>query len=387
MAITTNSVSRVLSTLLILMFYSNAVAQSPRLSLDNGSVWARDLNPEVLYTFSRYFNTQRDWQAVFPITMKGNGNEIALSGDYKIFENAVQFTPRFPFAANVTYTANFFSDELALNANEIYLPKVSIEAVSLEFTTTPRNVEPPRLLAIHPTTDVIPENLLKIHLTFSKSMTIGEVYSKVKLFDADDQLVEKPFLVLDQELWDPKMTTVTVLFDPGRIKRGLRPNLEMKPALKAGQQYTLVVEAGWKDIDGQLTQESVTKQFRTTEADRQSPGVDAYQVNMPAHRNAPLILNLKEPHDRILLADCLRVIDKLGNEVEGILHVDNSDKLVQFVPKNPWLEMQYTIEVNPLLEDLAGNNLNRLFDEDLKAIRAKKQTVHRLSFKFSEPLH
>ena len=35
-----------------------------------------------------------------------------------------------------------------------------------------------------------------------------------------------------------------------------------------------------------------------------------------------------------------------------------------FQPSRPWLPGTYTIEVSPLLEDVAGNRVNRAFDVD-----------------------
>ncbi len=374
-------------TFLATFFFVNAFAQQPRLIHEYGSVWARDLDPEVLYTFTRYFNSQTDWESVFPIVTKESTNGIVVSGTYKVSHDAVGFTPRFPFAIGVSYVATFHAEQLARNANEVYLPKMPAETMTLEFTLTPVGKVPATLVAIHPTSDVLPENLLKFHLTFSKSMSLGYVYEKVKLYDQQNNLVEKPFLILDQELWDEEMKTVTILFDPGRIKRGLRPNLEMKPALKAGEQYTLVVEEGWKDIDGQLTDQDFQKTFHCVAADRTSPSKNFYSVSSPQHRTAPLMLDLQEPHDFILLSTGVRVFDNLGNEIPGTLHVDKNDSHVQFVPKNPWLESRYTISINPLLEDLAGNNLNRLFDEDISASKSKDSVIHELSFTFSKSFH
>jgi hypothetical protein len=49
--------------------------------------------------------------------------------------------------------------------------------------------------------------------------------------------------------------------------------------------------------------------------------------------------------------------------------------------------MRYTIQVNPLLEDLAGNNLNRLFDEDLAAPSTTDRSIQELNFKFQPSAH
>lgn len=377
-------VSRVtLMSLLMLIISVSARAQTPRLVVEGGEIWVKNLNPEVLYTFTRYFNTQEDWQSVFPVTTKGHTNGILLPGTYEVLNDAIRFRPRFAFAMHVIYVARFDAAQLALNTNEVYLPSIPAESLELEFSWSRVTQSPSALVSIHPTSNTLPENLLKFHLTFSKSMTLGEVYSKVKLYQTDGREVQKPFLVVDQELWDDQMKTVTILFDPGRIKRGLRPNLEMKPALSAGENYRLVVESGWKDVDGLPTLETVTKNFRCVKPDRALTRASSFEILPPQFETSSLIIDLKEPHDYILLANCLKVFDEHGNLIEGTIELRNNESSIEFVPKNPWLESRYSIRINPLLEDLAGNNLNRLFDEDLTGPSAKDRQFHDLHFKFS----
>ena len=49
--------------------------------------------------------------------------------------------------------------------------------------------------------------------------------------------MDAPFLELDEELWSPDGTRFTLVFDPGRIKRGLKPREEAGPILEAGKSY------------------------------------------------------------------------------------------------------------------------------------------------------
>ena len=81
-------------------------------------------------------------------------------------------------------------------------------------------------------------------------MQRGEAWRRVHLYDAAGKLVELPFLELQQELWDPDYKRLTVLFDPGRIKRGLLPLQESGPAIEEGKEYTLVIDRTWIDAAG-----------------------------------------------------------------------------------------------------------------------------------------
>lgn len=384
----THAVSRAILTLLLISFCSDQInAQSPRMSVEDGHIWVRNLEAEVLYTFSRYFNAQKDWESVFPVTTKDNVAGIMIPGTYEVFRDAVRFTPRFPFVQHVIYVAKFDAAQLADNTNEVYLPKMNGDYLELEFSFSKAGPPAAQVTAIYPSGNIIPENLLKLHLAFSKPMSLGEVYNKVKLLDANGELVEKPFLIVDQEFWDDEMKMVTLLFDPGRVKRGLRPNLEMKPALKKGEEYTLIVEEGWKDIDGLPTARAFMKTFNCVSADRQSPVASSYHVVPPLFETSPMVINLKESHDYILLTHAFKIFDGKGNRVEGTIMVKDNESSIEFVPKDPWLQTDYTIQINPLLEDLAGNNLNRLFDEDATLRSSTTKPVHQLNFRFSKPAH
>ena len=56
-------------------------------------------------------------------------------------------------------------------------------------------------------------------------------------------MVRDPFLVLSQELWSVDGHRLTVLMEPGRIKRGLGTDPSHEPALVGGRTYSLAVTA------------------------------------------------------------------------------------------------------------------------------------------------
>ena len=51
---------------------------------------------------------------------------------------------------------------------------------------------------------------------------------------------------------------------------------------------------------------------------------------------------------------------------------------ILLVPDKPWRTGVYQLNIDPRLKDLAGNNLERLFDEDV--IRKSKSSVGSLKF-------
>jgi hypothetical protein len=357
--------SALLTVVLTFFIITVANAQDPSIEFSGGTVRAFNLNKEILYFFIRYNHDQEDWQDVFPIRTKGAA--INVSGTYEVGETEVKFTPRFPWANEVQYEAQFDLAQLAKNYNEVYVPPSPNNPLRLDFSLTSSSKLKPEVVAVYPTSEVLPENQLKFHIIFNTPMTHGDVYKFVKLIDSKGAEVEKAFLVVDQEFWDHEMKVVTLLLDPGRIKRGLKANLQMGAPLKNGERYRLVVTSGWKNIDGKLTDKTYTKQFRCVEADRRPVDISAWKITNPGASSDDLIIECNENLNFILASDAIRIFDERNTTVDGEIILQREESIIIFRPKSRWNNGSYTFKVNPLLEDLAGNNLNRLFDEDKKA--------------------
>jgi hypothetical protein len=62
----------------------------------------------------------------------------------------------------------------------------------------------------------------------------------------------------------------------------------------------------------------------------------------------------------------LAVVDKAGRPVPGRATPGEGDATWSFVPDAPWPSGGFLVRADPALEDLAGNNLARVFDADLR---------------------
>ena len=114
-------------------------------------------------------------------------------------------------------------------------------------------------------------------------MSRGEAYRHIRLLDATGKPVEDPFLELDEELWSGDGRRFTLLFDPGRIKRGLKPREEVGPGPGGGQ----VLRAGRRRAAGPTptairSRAGFRKAFRTGSADETSPDPKTWDVRPPA---------------------------------------------------------------------------------------------------------
>ena len=98
-------------------------------------------------------------------------------------------------------------------------------------------------IRISPEAKVLPANTLRFYIHFPRP---GEAHfdrDQLWLLNEEDQVVHDPFLVLSQELWSPDGRRLTVLMEPGRIKRGLGADPAHEPALVVGRTYKLVITA------------------------------------------------------------------------------------------------------------------------------------------------
>lgn len=307
------------------------------------------------------------WAEIFHVSVaegsEGDGEEpAAMFGAYSVSGGTLRFVPRFPPEPGLTYRAVF--DPRRLPDPDETTPGPPIVAT---FPIRKRPPSPPaRVVKIDPQGDRLPENLLKFYIQFSRPMARGDVYRHFLLLGPDGRAIDAPFLELDQELWDPGGTRLTLILDPGRVKRGLAPREQAGPVLEAGKSYTLAVERTLTDADGDPLAAPFRKPFRVGPPDTTPPDPALWALSAPAAGSRdPLVLRFGEPLDRGLLGRVLTLRDDRGRAVEGTEVVEDSAGAWRFLPSSPWPAGAYRIVVDPSLEDLAGNTIGRAFEVDL----------------------
>lgn len=197
-------------------------------------------------------------------------------------------------------------------------------------------------------------------------MSRGEAYRRIRLLDEAGGTIELPFLEIDQELWDPDGKRLTLLFDPGRVKRDLLPNQEVGPPLQAGRGYTLVVDPAWPDALGRPLASEGRKSFRVGPPDHTPPRTSDWRVAPPrAGTRDPLVVTFPEPLDRALLERVVEIWDGAGTPVPGEIAIDAGETRFRLTPRAPWKPGDYTLRAATILEDLAGNSLGRAFEVDV----------------------
>ncbi|MBP3958224.1 hypothetical protein J8F10_23495 [Gemmata sp. G18] len=309
--------------------------------------------------------TAAEWPQVARLVVdEGSADEVAkkppVAGSWSVTADVLKFDPLFPLVPGTKYRV--FCDLTAA-------PRTKIESAPFALAVLiPKPPPGPRVsvVGVFPSANRLPENTLRFYVQFSGPVARGDVYKHVKLVRADGTRVEFPFLEIDEELWSADGLRLTLLFDPGRVKRGLKPREEDGPILEEGHRYTFEVDANWHDLDGRPLTAAHKKTFDVLAPDDQPVWPDDWSVVAPrARSDAPLVVKLAKPLDRALLGRMLWVTDATGKTVEGTLTVGGGERVVTFAPKNPWARGEYKLVVDARLEDVCGNRVGEPFELDV----------------------
>lgn len=277
----------------------------------------------------------------------------AVLGISSVQENQLQFHPRFPLEPGLSYRAVLTADRFKPIRRNFQIP-------------VEKPPQTPEVTHVFPSGNTLPENLLKFYLHFSTPMRQGNSYRFVHLINDEDEEVELPFLEIAQEMWSPDGTRLTLLLDPGRIKRGLKPREDSGPALEAGREYTLVIDADWKNLDGKPLKQAFRKAFQVGPPDTQQPDIAAWKFETPqANGHGTLAVRFDEPLDHALASRVLSVIDPQGQPLAGRVRVVRGETQWHFLPDAKWIAGEYQLHAKTILEDRAGNSLGRPFEVDL----------------------
>lgn len=274
---------------------------------------------------------------------------VPILGSYSAESNGVLFQPLIPFTRGLHY--------------EILIQNKQIARFEIPAADP---ADAPAISAIFPSQDTLPENLLKIYLHFSRPMREGQSGKYVVLVKNNADTIRGAFLDLQPELWNENRTILTLWLDPGRIKRDLRPNQLLGAPLQKNATYQITISPEWQDETGGKLLKNYTKNFVTIERDSVSPNPSLWKTKLPkAGTTQPFEVDFQEPLDHSLLMETLDIRTEKGEHVTGKWQIGRNEKSAMFVPGQIWKSGKFRLQIEPRLEDLAGNNLTRPFDRDI----------------------
>ncbi|MEM6539918.1 MAG: Ig-like domain-containing protein [Bacteroidota bacterium] len=288
-----------------------------------------------------------------------------ILGSFSTKGGYIRFTPVIPFS-----TTHEFG--IAHKGKQIGNFKVNTEQVK----------KVPEVLVIHPRQDTVPVNILKMYLEFSEPMQyVGNPLDFITVFDKTDRTEVEPFLDLEAELWDKNHTRLTLWFDPGRIKTNLIPNKERGLPLTQNHSYSITIDKNWRSADGIPLAQSYSKTIHVVGKDIKRPNPNNWVITPPKKNTKSLLkINFNELLDPILALESIKLLQ--GDiPLSGNLELTNTGNTLLFAPSDYWKVGQYSVHIDPILEDLAGNNLNTLFDTDLRNTNTGNEIITSLEFR------
>ena len=274
----------------------------------------------------------------------------AMAGRLVPDGNDVCFVPRFPFVEGTSYA-------------------IVVAGGTAGVLTRPR---PERLattgvLTIYPTAAEVPRNLLRFYIWFSAPMSEGYAAEHVRLVGAaDNHPMTGALLLTDSELWSADRRRLTVLLDPARIKRGLVGQRQVGYPFRRGAPFRVVVDDGFRDALGRPLRGAADRGYAVGADERRRVDPGAWTICAPpARTRQPLDVGFDRPLDHGLLARCLHVTGPDGQPVAGLRAPGPEERSWRLTPRQPWASGAHQLIVDPVLEDLAGNSVSRVFDRDL----------------------
>jgi hypothetical protein len=329
-------------------------------------VSVRNLAPDLMDCLRRHLQAGNLRESILRVSVVRTeatiGDDLPdVFGSYRVSEDEVRFTPHFPFEPGVSYRASF--DPRPLDCHE------RSDLLTHEFSfPRERNSWPTEVDHIFPSSDYLPENLLRLYVCFSNPMRRGRVRTEIALIGPDGEPAPDTLYRAPVELWDRSMRCLTILLDPGRLKRGVGPNCQLGPPLEGGQVYTLAVGAGMVDSSGGRLPGPVYKRFRVTAPVREPIAAEQWRILLPAANSSqPLVLIFPRPLDRALLSHMIAIASTHGRSIEGQIEIDEHEKRWRFTPTSPWIAGSYHVRVASGLEDVCGNSVAAAFDRPLRS--------------------
>jgi hypothetical protein len=269
-----------------------------------------------------------------------------LFGSVSKDHDTVRFAPTLPLVAGESYRVEFQATDGTWSTQRLRfeLPKAEKPTVSLSSPS------------------VLPANALKIYLLFSQPMEQGVFLDRITLHRLDGSVVQGAFR--ETELWSPDGKRLTLWLHPGRQKTGVNLNTDEGPVLRAGETHTLKIAASWRSFQGVAMKEEAVFHILAGPVDHTCPDPKHWQIRVPkAGTRGLLSLVFDERLDPAMIASAFSV-QRGKTPIPGSVMVSSGARSWSFAPDSAWTSGPHTIHIAPLLEDLAGNNLQHPFEVD-----------------------
>ena len=320
-----------------------------------GQVFSPELTSEVLDQLKSSSFTFDEWSSFFSVRVSADARPTF--GSYRVQDNQIVFTPRFLPDPNIQYLMTFSYESL----NELIETNTSNSAVSTKIQFNTLNSQATHVIGLTPGKGSIPENLLRVYLRFSGPMGFDNPYSYLKLLDEEKKIIKDAFVELPEGLWNEDRTRLTILFHPGRVKRGVGPNMKQGAIFQEGKSYTLQISNEWPDANGNNLTESFEKSIVAGKAVRSKMKIEDWRIDTLCNEFCRIVIHPDHLVDTemVLRYFELKDSDSQTIPIEVIPKPDGSIELKSslILPNE-----NYRLFIDPRLEDVCGNTFLNSFD-------------------------
>jgi hypothetical protein len=233
-----------------------------------------------------------------------------------------------------------------------------IVGMALAFTSAA-----PQVVSISPAARSIPANTLRLYVTFDHPAR-GVVSTRdLRLLDDAGRTIDGAFMDFGQDLWSPDGRRLTVLFDPGRVKRSVEGDEESAAPLRVGHSFTV-------EVSGKRFHYQITPAVRT------AINPQVWRLSLPnAKSHEVLTVTFDREMDDALLRDQLEVQDAQGRSQPGQITVSPSGRVWSWRPAHRWSIGTYRLVIGSSLEDVSGNRVGEALDHEVGSPDAARESV------------
>ena len=337
--------------------HSLRIALDTSKGIRSASVLVTGLSPSELSAWRGRAATAHEWPRAFKVSVAGM-DSIAIAGRYVASDTALEFRPLFPLDVGRPYSVSVEPPQLARDRQD------STVRTQLVIPTRELGARA-RVSRVLPSGNVVPENLLRLYVEFTAPMSREPAAGFVHLLYDNGKEVPGAFLPVDGDFWNGDRTRYTLFLDPGRVKRGILPNEQMGRPMLSGRRYTLRIDSTWRDARGLPLAAAFAHTLRAGPAELEPVRLAQWRIEPPsANGTTRLVVRFPKALDHGLLRRALGVETASGASVDGRIEIEPGERAWRFVPTAAWKAGSHRLVVLSILEDIAGNRINRRFEAD-----------------------
>lgn len=271
---------------------------------------------------------------------------VPVSGSYTIKGRVLSFLP--------TYT---LGDDREFEAQ--YHGGGQLVTKRFKMPSKPKRAATASVITAYPRVDTVPYNTLFFHVRFSTPMQDDKgAYHYVKVYDEDGAERERAWR--QKSFWLDSNRLLVLMIHPGRVKTGIDYE---GPLFDSGRRYTIKVDTGIRDANGQALNAAYTQQYYVSGGDRICPKAEIDRKLLPpGQTREPIRLSFSEYMDHASVIEGTHIYDHAGKHIPCIVNALADDSYYQVIPLQKWQKGKYTLVLKSAVYDIAANRINRPFE-------------------------